>query len=40
MERVDEKGITLLSLVITIIVLMILAAISYVSLSGDNRDNN
>ncbi len=35
-SRKQEKGITLIALVLTIIVLMILAAISMVTLTGDN----
>jgi len=34
-----NKGITLIALVITIIVLLILAGISIVTLTGDNRSN-
>ena len=37
MNRKDKKGITLIALVITIIVLLILAGISISMLSGDNR---
>lgn len=32
-----EKGITLIALVITIIVLLVLAGISIATLTGDNR---
>ncbi len=33
----DKKGITLIALVITIIVLLILAGVSIMTLTGDNR---
>ena len=36
----NEKGITLIALVITIIVLLILAAVSIATLTGDNRNFN
>ena len=36
----QEKGITLIALVITVIVLLILAGISIAMLTGDNRNNN
>ena len=35
-----EKGITLIALVITIIVLLILAGVTIATLTGDNRTNN
>ena len=35
-----EKGITLIALVITIIVLLILAGVTIATLMGDNRDYN
>ena len=35
----NNKGITLISLVITIIVLLILAGISISSITGGNRNN-
>ena len=34
-----NKGITLIALVITIIVLLILAGVSIATLTGDNRNN-
>ena len=33
----DKKGITLIGLVVTIIVLLILAGVSIMTLTGDNR---
>ena len=36
MKRIEEKGITLIALVITIIVLLILAAVSITTLTGQN----
>ena len=36
----QEKGITLIALVITIIVLLILAGISIAMLTGENRNTN
>ncbi len=36
----QEKGITLIALVITIIVLLILAGISIAMLTGENRNIN
>ena len=36
MKQAQNKGITLIALVITIIVLLILAAISIATLTGDN----
>ena len=33
-----EKGITLIALVVTIVILLILAGISIGALTGDNRD--
>ena len=36
----QEKGITLVALVITVIVLLILAGISIAMLTGDNRNIN
>lgn len=35
--RFNEKGITLIALVITIIVLLILAGVTIATLTGDNR---
>lgn len=35
-----EKGITLIALVITIIVLLILAGVTIATLMGDNRNTN
>ena len=37
-EKVNERGITLLALTITIIVLLILAGITIVAISGENRN--
>jgi len=37
MKREGNKGITLIALVITIIVLLILAGVSIATLMGDNR---
>jgi len=37
MRRKGNKGITLIALVITIIVLLILAGVSIATLMGDNR---
>jgi len=37
MKSKSEKGITLIALVITVIVLIILASVSIVMLTGDNR---
>ena len=36
MKRTNEKGITLIALVLTIIVLLILAGVSISMLTGDN----
>lgn len=36
----DKKGITLISLVVTVIVIIILASISVSVLYGENRNNN
>lgn len=36
-KRVKEKGITLVALVITIIVLLILAGVSIAMITGQNR---
>ncbi len=36
----NRKGITLIALVITIVVLLILAGVTIVTLMGDNRNNN
>ena len=36
----DMKGITLIALVITIIVLLILAGVSIATLTGENRNIN
>lgn len=38
--RFSEKGITLIALVITIIVLLILAGVTIATLTGDNRTIN
>ena len=38
MKKTNEKGITLIALVITIIVLLILAGISIAMLTGENRN--
>ena len=35
-----EKGITLIALVVTIIVLLILAGVTIATLTGDNRNFN
>ena len=35
-----EKGITLIALVVTIVILLILAGISVAMLTGDNRNIN
>ena len=35
-ERISKKGITLISLVVTIVVLLILAGVSVSMLTGDN----
>ena len=35
----QNKGITLISLVVTIIVLLILASVSIAMLTGENRDS-
>lgn len=40
MKKTNEKGITLIALVITIIVLLILAGISIAMLTGENRNIN
>ena len=37
-ERLKNKGITLIALVITIIVLLILAGVTIATLTGDNRN--
>ena len=37
-ERISIKGITLISLVVTIIVLLILAGVSIAMLTGENRN--
>lgn len=36
----SKKGITLISLVVTIIVLLILAGVTIATLTGDNRNFN
>ena len=36
----NEKGITLIALVITIVVLLILAGVTIATLTGDNRNYN
>lgn len=38
--KYGRKGITLISLVITIIVLLILAGVTIATLTGDNRNFN
>lgn len=35
----NKNGITLISLVVTILVLLILAGVSIMTLTGENRDN-
>ena len=40
MKSKSEKGITLIALVITVIVLIILASVSIAMLTGDNRNIN
>ena len=35
-SKIDDRGITLIALVITIIVLLILAGVTIASLTGDN----
>lgn len=37
--RKNKKGITLITLVVTIIVLLILAGVSIAMLTGDNRNS-
>ncbi len=37
MKNKSEKGITLIALVITVIILIILASVSIAMLTGDNR---
>lgn len=39
-KRTANKGITLIALVLTIIVLLILAGVSIAMLTGENRDIN
>jgi type II secretory pathway pseudopilin PulG len=39
-NKINNKGITLIALVITIIVLLILAGVSIATLTGDNRTFN
>lgn len=39
-KKRDNKGITLIALVITIIVLLILAGVSIAMLTGENRNIN
>ena len=39
-EKTNQKGITLIALVITIIVLLILAGVSIAMLTGENRNFN
>lgn len=36
-KRVKEKGITLIALIVTIVVLLILAGVSIAMLTGQNR---
>ena len=38
-KPVKEKGITLITLIVTIIVLLILASVSIAMLTGENRNN-
>lgn len=38
MKKSNSKGITLIALVITIIVLLILAGVSIATLTGENRN--
>ena len=40
MVRKNERGITLIALVISIIVLLILAGVAIAMLTGDNRNFN
>lgn len=40
MKKTENKGITLIALVITIIVLLILAGVSIAMLTGENRAIN
>lgn len=40
MKSKSEKGITLIALVISVIVLIILASVSIAMLTGDNRNIN
>lgn len=37
-KRVKEKGITLIALIVTIVVLLILAGVSIAMLTGQNRN--
>ena len=37
-KKVKEKGITLIALIVTIIVLLILASVSIAMLTGENRN--
>ena len=37
-KKENERGITLLALIITVIVLLILAGITIVAISGENRN--
>ena len=38
--KYDKKGITLIALVVTIVVLLILAGVTIATLTGDNRNFN
>lgn len=37
-KRVKEKGITLIALIVTIVILLILAGVSIAMLTGQNRN--
>ena len=39
-EKTNQKGITLIALIVTIIVLLILAGVSIAMLTGNNRNLN
>ena len=39
-KKREEKAITLIALIVTIIVLLILAGVAIATLTGDNRINN
>lgn len=38
MKQTNEKGITLIALIVTIIVLLVLAGVSIAMLTGENRN--